>query len=577
MLEEILLWILKRMALFYFVCIVGAMAANNCPAQDESVPAVSLPENNHSKIVSLNFRDTDLREVLNILAYKGGVNILAGEDVDVRINVNLKDVYWEKALDVILKTYNFTYKKEGELIRVLSLQRALDEENKMPLQTKIIPLNFANVENLRMSLSKVLSRRGSINIDARTNSLIVTDIPDIINTVAKAADDLDTHTPQVLIEAMMVDVKVTDEDKWGSLLTILDRSTSNLYNHNLANTGSTGTFSFASVFDGLDINGIIDIWQHQNKAQILANPKVLTLDHQLARIEIIEEIPYYETVDSGSGTTTNVKFKQAGVKLFVTPHITSEDYISMNVMPEQSFKSDEALGQPIIDTRRAETNLLVKDGQTIVIGGLRKMNYTDLYDKIPLLGDIPFLGLFFKKKVVTKVETELVLFITPHIISEPLMSDQDLKKFEQLENIESLKIDDRTEKERFDDLLKTLKGKLKARKIAEFEAFKYVREQNNEQNKKAIEQDDLSKVKGSAKKNIPSAKKNLVIEAAKQKKSTSVKKEAVVDSSDLKEIKAKNVEETPVLKQKKYNFSVGKQTRKMEIEASGLRQALDKM
>ncbi|MCP4650030.1 MAG: hypothetical protein GY853_08145 [PVC group bacterium] len=436
-------------------------------------------------LVSINFRETDMREVLNILAYKGGVNIIAGDDVDAKVSVQLKDVPWENALDAILRTYNFTYKKEDTLIRVMSLQRALEEENKVPLVTKIVPLNFADVDGLKNSLSKVLSKRGSIMTDPRTNSLIITDIPGVVDKVEAASIALDTLTPQVLIEAMMVDVKITKDDKWGFKLDQLgnDSATRTLaYDLSAGDAASgSGQFSFVAALADLNVDAVIDMWQQENKAQILANPKVLTLDHQEARIEIIEEIPYLESVDTGGGVTTTVKFKEAGIKLNVTPHITSGNFISMNIKPEQSFKSAELDGQPIIDKRLAETNLLVKDGQTIVIGGLRRVNDAVTFDKVPGFGDIPFLGLFFKRKSTSKVETELILFVTPHIITQTEMSDREIDLYMELEHTEPLALDDTTELNNFKNKMKRRRERQKAKKLETHETVRRQKRKNLKQ------------------------------------------------------------------------------------------------
>lgn len=426
------------------------------------------------KLISINFKETDIREVLNILAYKGKVNIIAGEDVDAKVSVQLKDVAWEQALEVILRTYNYTYKKDGQLYRVMSLTRALEEEAKVPLETRVVPLNFADVVQLKESLIKMLSKRGNIQIDTRTNVLIVTDIPEVVDSVEESALQLDTGTPQVMIEAMMVDVKLTGDDQWGSVVSIFDLKSQTSDNELL--TGMPGdlvnTFIFRTMTDSLDIAAVLDMWISQNKATILANPKVLTLDNQTANIEIVEEIPYKEIVITASGARETIKFKEAGVKLSVTPHVTSGRYISMNVKPEQSFKSGEIDGQPLIDKRKAETNLLVRDGQTIVIGGLRQVKETKVYEKVPFLGDIPFLGLLFRKKVIDRTNTELVLFITPHIIRETVMTDRELELLELLDKSAKIKIDDRTEMQRLKDLAKLVTDRFKAKEIEEREVVK---------------------------------------------------------------------------------------------------------
>ncbi|MBU1085959.1 MAG: secretin and TonB N-terminal domain-containing protein [Candidatus Omnitrophica bacterium] len=425
------------------------------------------------KLISITLKETDIREVLNILAFKGGVNIVAGDDVVAKISVQLKEVPWEQALDVILKTYNFTYKREGNLIRVMSLARAQEEEGKTPLKTKILALNFADVEELKESLNKMLSKRGTMEVDKRTNSLIITDIPEMVDAIEESAIQLDTLTPQVLIEAMMVDIKITDKNQWGTLLNVIDlKNSPNSLDTALSDGAGTGLLNFGTITDNFDITGTIVSLVSQGMASILANPKVLTLDNQKAMIEIITEIPYTESVDSGGAVTTTIKFKDAGIKLSVTPHITSGRFISMNVLPEQSFQSGFAEGtsQPIIDKRSAETNLLVKDGQTIVIGGLRQS--TDNLDqgKIPYLGDIPFFGLFFRNKLRTKVETELVIFVTPHIIETALLNDREIELFEKLDNTARLAVDERSEMEKFRAFMNITKEVNKAEKIAEHES-----------------------------------------------------------------------------------------------------------
>ena len=474
----------------------GVYAPRQLAAAEEAVTDLRWPAGAADpQKISITFKDTDMREVLNILAYKSGINIVAGEDVQGKVSVQLKDVPWEQALDVILKTYNFTFRREGNMIRVMSLQRSLEEENKVPMTTRILPLNFAEVDALKDSLSKMLTKRGTITVDKRTNVLIVTDIPEAVDMVEKAAAKLDTLTPQVMIEALMVDVKLQGDDRWGSLLDIIDTSSGNNYSHsfNPGALATSGLFSFSGVFKGLDISGTLGALVSQNKAKILASPKVLTLDNQEAKIEIKEELPYYETTNDGGVTTTTVKFKDAGVKLFVTPHITSGNYISMNVKPEQSFKSGDTSTnppQPIVDTRKAETNLLVKDGQTIVIGGLRKVNDTISYDKIPFIGDVPVLGLMFRKKVITTVDSELVLFVTPRIVTTSDFTPREKEMINMLGQRPLLPLNNPADGRMYPDFNPNPHQMFGARKIADEEALAR-REKSQEAKKRRVSEAPL--------------------------------------------------------------------------------------
>ncbi|MFH1459128.1 MAG: secretin N-terminal domain-containing protein [Candidatus Omnitrophota bacterium] len=474
------------------------------------------PANSDEGKLSIRVKDTNIKEILDILAIKGKVNIIAGDDVNNLVSVQLKDVYWEQALDIILKTYNYTYKREDNLIRVISLNQAMEEENKVPLVTKIISLNFASVNNLKTSLSKMLSKRGNIEIDLRTNSLIITDISENVDKIINAAEQLDSRTPQVLIEAMMVDVKIQEDDQWGTQMFVAGlKSKMDAAQLNTAMPADEiNTFSFRTITDSFDVVGLLDMWLKQNRATILANPKVLTLDNQEAKIEIIEEIPYLETVDSGSGTTTNVKFKDAGIKLSVTPHITQGNFISMNVKPEQSFKSSELGGQPIIDSRRAETNLLVKDGQTIVIGGLRQSKDTTIYEKVPFLGDIPVISIFFKKRSIQKVETELMLFVTPRIIIEPLLKDRELELHEKLSKTKRVVMDERTEPEKIKEFTRSVTDRFKAKKIEEKEVNKKLKKRNRKTRERFVNSKIDDKYKSITRESAPPQAERLDSEEA---------------------------------------------------------------
>jgi len=531
-----------------------AYAQQSVENQSDFSEQLKNNDTSEDKLISITLKETDIREVLNILAFKGGVNIVAGDDVVAKISVQLKDVPWEQALDVILKTYNFTYKRDGSLIRVMSLARALEEEGKTPLKTKILALNFADVVELKESLNKMLSKRGTMEVDKRTNSLIITDIPEMVDAIEESATRLDTLTPQVLIEAMMVDIKITDKNQWGTLLNVLDlKNSPNGLDSVLSDGSGTGLLNFGTITDNFDLTGAIVSLVSQGMASILANPKVLTLDNQKAMIEIITEIPYQESVDSGGAITTTIKFKDAGIKLSVTPHITSGRFISMNVMPEQSFQSGfaENTTQPIIDKRSAETNLLVKDGQTIVIGGLRQTTDNIDQGKIPFFGDIPFFGLFFRSKLRTKVETELVIFVTPHIVETALLSDREIELFEKLDNTARLCFDERSEMEKFKAFMNIKKDVNKAEKIAEHESKRLRLEQE-------VKSDPLIEA------NYQSTASEPLKTQLRQRRKQIIEKDAPAP-----------VQEVPVVFEQDFSSEVYQQNKALELEADQFRKSMD--
>jgi type II secretory pathway component GspD/PulD (secretin) len=187
-----------------------------------------------------------------------------------------------------------------------------------------------------------------------------------------------------------------------------------------------------------DFLALMDFWCQNKKAEVLANPKVLTSDGHTAKIELIEEIPYTSSsIASTAGTTitTTLSFREAGIKLDVTPHISVGGVVALSIKTEQSFQTSTVAGQPVIDSRKAETDLLVKDGETIVIGGLKKRNTTTTVDSFPFLGKIPFLGVLFRKSVKSITDSELLIFVSPYIVTEAKLTPAEKKSLESIERL----------------------------------------------------------------------------------------------------------------------------------------------
>jgi type IV pilus assembly protein PilQ len=386
-------------------------------------------------LLSLDFEDTDIRDVVRVLAEISGLNMIVGPDIDVRVDVQLKDVTWQQALDVILKTYNLTYKQEENLIRIMTLDQMRVEEEKVPLETRIVYLNFAKAEEIQPSLEKMLSPRGSIQTYIRTNSLIITDLPENTIKIEKVANQLDTRTPQVMIEALMADVTLTNEERLGIDWDI--KHPDDFYETTMSQSLQfseeySAVIQFGkTLFRKNELDMLIEMWKKDERVDVLANPKIMTLDNLQATIALTEEEPYTQTTTTDQGTVTSTAFKETGIKLFVTPHITTKDnWISMNVQVEQSFKSGTVGGEPVVDSRTAETNLMVRDGETIVIGGLRRRQDQVTLDKVPILGDIPILGAVFRRTLVDKKNIDLLIFITTTIITEPILNAREEATFE---------------------------------------------------------------------------------------------------------------------------------------------------
>lgn len=389
------------------------------------------------ELITLDFENTDIKDVIRVLAQKSGVNIILGQDVAATVTIQLKDMTWEKALDIILKNYNLTYKKEENLIRIMTLEQLKNEEEKIPLITEIVTLDFANVSDIKASLDSMLSVRGKIQVNSRTNALIITDTPDKVKLIKQVADDLDLRTPQVMIEALMADVTLTNQDNIGIDWSLKpDTSEKEQYLSQALQLSGTASGSIVfnkTLFESLDLTSLIELWKENKRVNILANPRVMTLDNLTATIKLTEQIPYTSTQQTEQGSYSSTQFKEAGIELFVTPHITTKDnYISMNIKVEQSFQSGTTTdNQPIIDSRSAETNLMVKDNQTIVIGGLRRKTDSTTIDKVPILGDLPFVGAAFRRTVKAVTDVDLLIFVTPTIVTQPRFSKKEKERFEE--------------------------------------------------------------------------------------------------------------------------------------------------
>lgn len=435
----------------------GQSAGPNLPSQDnsaEAVPSDNPANSSDSDLITVNFENVDIRDVVRILADKSGLNMVVGPDVAATVNLQLSNVSWERALDVILKTYNLTYKRDGDLVRIMTLEQLLQEDEKLPLQTKIITLNFARAAEINKNFASMLSSRGKIEINDRTNSLIITDIPDNIKRIEEISDQLDTRTPQVMIEALMADVVVTQSDQLGINWQLAQEqhgdgakatSPDGGFNTNVAEksiaqslgalTTTGGIIKFGTtILADKDLSATIAFLQHQSRVNILAHPQILTLDNLAARIDLTEEIPYQQQTTSSQSSTTiqTTSFKSAGIALSVLPHITTKDnFIYMTIDVKQSFKSrDTTDGQPVIDSRSASTNLLVKNKETAVIGGLRKKNDTFGVSKLPILGDLPMVGALFRHRSKEISDTDLMIFITPTIVDKPVLTSREEEKLE---------------------------------------------------------------------------------------------------------------------------------------------------
>lgn len=388
-----------------------------CPL---TAAAQTVPYHGSAGRISMNVEEADIRTVLRSISEFSGMNIVAGSEVKGPVTVLLHDVPWREALENILKMNDFVASEETGIIRV-STHKDFEQARKLEnLTTAVYQIKYARADKLQAVVTKLLTERGKAQADVRANSLIISDIPQVIQAMDTIMRALDKPTAQVLIEARLVEVDVNTSQELG-----VNWSLGNLSNP-LANTragGSVdlgvtdpaGTFTFGRLQNGVDINARLSALQEERKAEILSQPSVLINDNEQATILSGKKIPINVLDQSGNLVT---QFFDVAVKLTVAPHINPNNEVLMTLNPVVSELSGEATvtGGIIILTSEVNTTLLVKDGETVVIGGVIRSKDGRVERKVPLLHAIPLLGHLFSYSVKTLDKTELLVFVTPHVI-----------------------------------------------------------------------------------------------------------------------------------------------------------------
>ncbi len=384
-----------------------------------SQPKVAVPKTAEKttitgQTISMDFKDADLLDVLRLIAHKVGINIVPGAAVKGIVTLRLDNVPWETAMDIILKTQGYTYLKEGNIIRVDSKENLVGET-----MIRVINLNYAMANEAAGIVAGVLTPVGKVSADARTNAIIISDTVGNFPRIEQLIKDVDTETKQVMIEAKIVEVYLDKTNQLGFMWSIRDLvegiSGSSLMTETTP-SGDRGEFFYKKLTSGYDITGMISAMVSEGKANVLSSPRIMTLHGKEANIVVGEEIPYQQTTTSQAGIVqSNVVFRQVGVQLTVTPFINPNNCVTLTVKPEVSSFKGWAFQTPILSTKSSLTQLLVKDGETIIIGGIIDDHGSNKTSKVPVFGDLPFIGRLFRLDMSENRKTELVIFITPHI------------------------------------------------------------------------------------------------------------------------------------------------------------------
>jgi type IV pilus assembly protein PilQ len=399
------------------------------------------------KRVTLEFADADIRKIFQLIAEVSNLNFLVGDDVSGTISIKLVNVPWDQALDVILETKGLGMKKEGNIVMIrpkgkimsladeeLAARRAY--ERTLDLRTKIFDINFASVADIAGQFQSFKSERGTISVDSRTNRVIVSDVEPSIEKMANLLKALDIPEKQVLIEARIVEASSSfTQDlgiQWGihyrdgsaSMLGInsLDTGFGGIVTNVASATGFPAAsaaggamgLSFGKLTSNVQVDLRLSAAAEAGQVKIISTPKVVTLNNKAAKISQGQMIPY-STV-SAEGTKT--EFVEAALTLEVTPHITADGSVSMKIKASNNSAGSAATGvAPPINKKEATTELLVQNGETTVIGGIYVDTDTSTDSGVPFLMDIPLLGWLFKSNNQVKSKSELLIFITPKIVS----------------------------------------------------------------------------------------------------------------------------------------------------------------
>ena len=420
--------------------------------------------------LSLNFQDIEVRTVLQIIADFTGFNLVASDTVDGNITLRLKNVPWDQALDIVLKSQGLAKQQIGNVLMVgpadqianrqkIELEANKQVEDFAPLRTEFLQVRYAKATDILALLSSensMLTDRGTASVDVRTNTIILHDTATSIETVRHAIKVLDIPIKQVLIEARIVVASTNVGEalgiRWGGGYGVLQNNniitaggnstTTSAFNNNIVatqngqdteqidlseasvvNLGATAaTSSFALGLNTGDymLDLELSAMESDGRAEIISQPRIITADGQTAKIQAGSEIPYEQATSSGA---TSITFKEAVLKLEVTPQITPDDRILMDLVINKDAIGEIINNIPTIDTNELETQVLVNNGETIVLGGIFQSEDVTTVDKTPFFGDLPVIGRLFRRTTHTEDKSELLIFITPRLVKDVLSSN----------------------------------------------------------------------------------------------------------------------------------------------------------
>jgi type IV pilus assembly protein PilQ len=408
---------------------------------EEEVALTVAPIRDNGPRISLDVQEAEVGTVLRSLASFSGTNIVASPRVSGKVTVKLEQVPWREALAVILRAHSFDYIEEHGIIRVDTAQELRQEkvaskmtekqiEDLEKLGLAVVPLQFANANEIKKALEQMLTQRGNIDVDVRTNSLLINDIAERVALVSDMATRLDTQTPQVEINARLVDLDTRASRELGVSwsLTNFKPDGANIVGDAVIQNRlqePSGVLRVGTVQNYGELVARLDALERNNMATLISNPVITTTDNREARILVGQKIPLIVADQAGNAIT---QLTTIGILLRVTPHINGPDRITLDIVNEVSDLSSQATvqGGVIINTSESDTRVMVRNGETAIIAGLIRSVESTLESGVPILKDLPVLGALFRHKATTRDGRELVIFVTPRIVTDEYLARDQL-------------------------------------------------------------------------------------------------------------------------------------------------------
>ncbi|MBW2289471.1 MAG: type IV pilus secretin PilQ, partial [Deltaproteobacteria bacterium] len=413
--------------------------------------------------ISLDFKEVDIADVLRLIAEVSDLNVIAGDEVKGRVTIRLVDVPWDQALDIILLTKGLGFMRIGNVLRIAPtdvisqeeearLQERRAKERLEDLVVKLQPVNYADAKDISRMVKELLSERGTVNVDARTNTLVLKDIPSVIDEATALIKAIDTQTPQVMIEAKIVEAKLKFSREFGAVWSVgvqplsdgwdssslarrdigtdmlrlrpsqlagADGATNGAVFANPITTLPTAMANMGAFLldEKINLDVQLQAAEVNGDGKVISSPRVVTLDNSKAKIEQGVSIPF-QTFENGDA---QLEFVDAVLKLDVTPHITANNSIIMKIKVTRNAPDDSVFtmtGSPAIAKNEVDTETLVKDGQTLVLGGIYTIAKSHRQSRVPYLHRIPILGGAFRNDEISDDRQELLIFVTPRIVRD---------------------------------------------------------------------------------------------------------------------------------------------------------------